>query len=94
MSSPHEKLVALNTATDKAALLMRPHAATIAQFEEERRHFESVGPFLDPTLWNSAERRRVSELLAPVYAAAGAFLTEVGKAQEAATGMLFEERRR
>ena len=31
---------------------------------------DSVGPILDPTLWNSSERRVTEALLTPVYRAA------------------------
>lgn len=65
-----EALVGLNLTVAFAVQMLRGHVATIDQFFEEKRSMDSVGPILDPTLFNSSERRAAEALLAPVYRAA------------------------
>lgn len=65
-----DRLNALNSSIATAVLLIRAEAETLERFFEEKRHMESVGPILDPTLFNSSERRATEALLSPVYEAA------------------------
>ncbi|OWV94239.1 hypothetical protein ATY81_12365 [Rhizobium sp. R72] len=60
----------LNTTIGTAVLLLRQQQDTIEQFMRESRDMDSVGHVLDPTLFNSSERRATEAILKPIYAAA------------------------
>ena len=82
-----DALSGLNLTLSCAVQLLREHVATIDQFFEEKRSMENVGSILDPTLFNSSERRATEALLAPVYRAARDFVAtydaQVARALEA-----------
>ncbi|MGE0426229.1 MAG: hypothetical protein AB7O88_28475 [Reyranellaceae bacterium] len=65
-----EHLAAANTAIATAVMLIRCEIDTINRFFEEKEHMASIGPIIDPTLFNSSERRAMEALLSPVYEAA------------------------
>lgn len=65
-----QRLHALNAAIATAVAVIKMEKATLDAFFEEQRSMDSVGPILDPTLWNSSERRVTEALLTPVYRAA------------------------
>lgn len=65
-----ERLHALNAAIATAVVLIKSEAKTLEQFFAEAEHMASVSPILDPTLFNSSERRAAEALLTPIYKAA------------------------
>ncbi|TAM97287.1 MAG: hypothetical protein EPN45_19495 [Rhizobiaceae bacterium] len=68
------RLNALNIAIATAVQFIDQERDTIDRFFEEKASMESIGPILDPTLFNSTERRETEDLLAPVYMAAREFV--------------------
>jgi hypothetical protein len=61
--------------------LLRPYLPLFRQFEREKQLMESVGPILDPTLFNSSERRATEAIVAPAFLAATAFVAEIDAQQ-------------
>lgn len=57
-----------------AATLIRAQQAVLARYMSEAAHFDSVGPILDPTLFNSSERRAVDAIMRPIFSAGLEFL--------------------
>lgn len=59
---------------------------TLETFMEESRHMDNIGHILDPTLFNSPERRAAEALLKPIFKSGLDFLrtydaqTSAGKA--------------
>ena len=68
------RLHALNATIKMAVELIRMEKETLDAYFEERRRMDSIGPILDPTLWNSSERRATEAVLTPVYRAASDLL--------------------
>lgn len=68
------KLDELNVAIATAALLIEAEEDTLTRFFEEAESMASVGPILDPTLFNSSERRATEAILTPIYRTARDFL--------------------
>jgi hypothetical protein len=64
-----------------ACELLRPYLPLFRQFEREKRLMESAGPVLDPTLFNSSERRATEAIVAPAFSAAQAFIAEIDAQQ-------------
>lgn len=64
------KLDALNTAIHTAVLLVAGERETLERFFAESLSMDIVGPILDPTLFNSGERRATQAILTPIYRAA------------------------
>ncbi|QZN99758.1 hypothetical protein [Chenggangzhangella methanolivorans] len=54
--------------------MIREHRDTLDRFFAEQRSMDSVGAILDPTLFNSSERRATEQILTPIYRAAQTFL--------------------
>lgn len=81
MTDAAAELRALNATISTACLILGPHRPLLLRWQEEQRHFDSIGPILDPTLWNSAERRRAAEILGPVYDQTRLFLDAVETAR-------------
>lgn len=54
--------------------MIRAVEPTLAQFMVEAQRMESVGPILDPTLFNSSERRATEAMLKPFFEMALAFV--------------------
>jgi hypothetical protein len=69
-----DRLNELNAAIGLAAELIRANADVLDQFFAEKASMDSVGPILDPTLFNSSERRAIEAVLEPVYEAARDFV--------------------
>jgi hypothetical protein len=65
-----QRIEALNRSIATAVLLIQGEAETLDQFFAEATTMASVGPILDPTLFNSSERQAAEALLTPVYEAA------------------------
>ena len=65
-----QALHAANMAIAAAVQLIRAERDALERFFEEKAKMDSVGPILDPTLFNSSERRAVEALLSPTYRAA------------------------
>ncbi|WP_127144091.1 hypothetical protein [Pelagibacterium montanilacus] len=65
-----ERLQALNLAISTAVTLIRSEQETLDQFFAESANMDSVGPILDPTLFNSAERQTTEAIFKPIYASA------------------------
>lgn len=76
------RLIALNQAIRTAVLLIGLHRDLLDRFFEEARHFDTLGPILDPTLWNNVERRKTEQILKPVYARAQDLLDAYEAARE------------
>lgn len=68
------RLDELNSTLATCALLIKSHQEVLDQFFDEAEHMASVGPILDPTLFNSSERRATEALLTPIYKAARDFV--------------------
>ena len=64
------KLDALNAVISTAVMLIAGERETLDQFIAEQESMNSVGPLLDPTLFNSSERRTVEAIVTPIYSAA------------------------
>jgi hypothetical protein len=54
--------------------IIRAVEPTLARFMVEARRMESVGPILDPTLFNSSERRATEAMVKPFFEMALAFV--------------------
>lgn len=87
------KLEELNAAISTAVLLIKSQGDTLTQFFHESRQMDSVGPILDPTLFNSSERRATEALLKPVYEAVQRFVDTYDRQIEAAQSALARVRR-
>jgi hypothetical protein len=59
----------LNATIALAVALIADQRETLDRFFAEARDFDTLGPILDPTLWNDSERRTVAALLTPIYRA-------------------------
>ncbi len=57
-----------------AAEIIRSQEALIRQYLGEAERMDSVGPIIDPTLFNSSERRATDALLRPIFQGASDFL--------------------
>ena len=64
------RLDALNSTIHTAVLLIAAERETLEQFFAEARDMDNVGHILDPTLFNSSERRATQAILTPIYTAA------------------------
>src|SRR5436190_18354894 len=64
------KLEALNQAICTAVFVIKSEQETLDRFFVEQSRMESVGPILDPTLFNNSERRATEALLSPISDAA------------------------
>lgn len=89
-----EALVRLNAAIATAAMVIDGEKETLDRFFTEQRSFDSVGPILDPTLWNNSERRATEALLTPIYRAAREFVRAYNAQAELARRALDEVKRR
>lgn len=65
-----EALCRLNAAIATAVLVINGEKEVLDRFFAEQRSFDTIAPILDPTLWNSSERRATEALLSPIYKAA------------------------
>jgi len=64
------RLDQLNAAISTAVMLIRAERDTLDRFFVEQQSMDSIGPILDPTLFNSTERRTTEAILTPIYKAA------------------------
>jgi hypothetical protein len=88
MTEPKQKLEAAANAVSTAVLLLRIERPTFEAFLKECAAMENFGSILDPTLYRNSERRAVSSLLEPMFAAALAFLNAYDAQLEAAASAL------
>jgi hypothetical protein len=81
------RLDALNRAVATAAVLIEAERETLEQFFVEQERMASAGSVLDPTLFNSSERRAVEATVGPIYRAArdfaNAYRHQLGRAADA-----------
>ena len=63
------ELNAAAAAVATAVMVLQPHLGLFDRFEAERRRMENFGSVLNPSLFNSSERRAVEALLAPMFLA-------------------------
>jgi hypothetical protein len=76
-----EALHELNGAIGVAVSLIRSQKEILDRFFAESESMASIGPILDPTLFNSSERRAVEALVTPVYRAAQNLLSTYDEQQ-------------
>lgn len=63
-----------NIAISTDASLIRAQMPVIERFLRESRNIDNFGHIVDPTLFNSSERRAADAILKPIYEAARQFL--------------------
>lgn len=61
------KLDELNACIATSVQLIEANQETLDAFFAESASMASVGPILDPTLFNSSERRATEAILTPIY---------------------------
>lgn len=81
------RLIEMTTALTGAAMLIKSETEMIERYLEEARSMDSIGPIIDPTLFNSSERRATDAIIRPLVVAARDYLhayeTIVGAAADA-----------
>ncbi len=86
MTTPKQQLMEATAVLATCRQFMESIRPTMEAFMEESRHMESFGPIVDPTLFNSSERRAAEALIKPIFESGLAFLrtydvqTSAGKA--------------
>lgn len=60
--------------TGAAREMIRSVEPTLARFMVEARRMESIGPILDPSLFNSSERRATEAMVKPFFEMALSFV--------------------
>lgn len=83
-----QQLDEANVAISTVAMMLNAVKPTLEQFMDEARHMDNVGHILNPTLFNSSERRAAEAILKPIYKAALDFLRAHEIAIAAAKGAL------
>ena len=83
-----ERLARATHAIHTAVMLVKMERATIEAFLDECVRMDSIGPIVDPTLFNNSERRAVSALLEPIFEAALAFVSKYDAQATAAAAAL------
>lgn len=68
------RLIEMTTALTGAAMLIKSETEMIERYLEEARSMDSIGHIIDPTLFNSAERRATDAILRPLVVAARDYL--------------------
>lgn len=71
-----------------AAEIIRVNKPLIERYLAEAERMDSVGPILDPTLFNSSERRAVDAIMRPLFKASRDFLNTYDATVGAATQAL------
>ncbi len=74
MKTPVEKLQYATQAVATAVMILKMEMPTIEAFLKEARDMENFGHIVDPTLYNKTERRAVSAVVEPLFAAATTFV--------------------
>jgi len=83
-----QQLDEANVAISTAIVLLNGVKPTLEQFMAEAQRMDSVGPIIDPTLFNSPERRATEAILKPIYKAALDFIQAHEMAVAVAKGAL------
>ena len=74
MREPSEKLQSAAQAISTAVIVLKMEQPTFEAMIEECRDMEDFGHIVNPTLYNSSERKAVSALLEPLFKSAIAFI--------------------
>jgi hypothetical protein len=64
------------TSIGAAREIIRAVEPTLRRFMEEARRMDSIGPILNPTLFNSSERRATEAMVKPFFEMALAFVDQ------------------